>query len=96
MANRGTTPRPLTPLARWLNEKRVTAREIAKRVGKSYTTVSGIRQGTSPPSDAMKIAISLVTREIETELGVAIPIGVPVESWFPVESTRAGATKAAG
>lgn len=74
--------RPANPLATWLDLRRVTNAELAKRIDVSAETVSRIRRGVNRPDDDMKIKIAVATKAIETELGLAQPRGVFCSDWF--------------
>lgn len=72
----------VTPLAVWMREKRVSGAEFARRSGMNEQAVSRIRRGFNRPTDEQKLAVARTTLEIEIELKLAEPRGVPVLDWF--------------
>lgn len=87
---------PRGPLGLWMKAKRVTTKEMAAKARIHPGRVSQFRQGKSRPSDDDKIAIERATREIETELGVAIVRGVVVLDWFATPPYETASTRVAG
>lgn len=70
---------------------RVTNEELAERAGVSTVYISSLRRGKARPSDDLKVTLARVTREMEELRGLAPPYtGVPVEAWFPRDTTKGG------
>lgn len=75
---------PVSPLTAWMDAKRVTAAELARRLGVSRNAVHSWRQGIARPGDDMKVKIAEATLEIERELGITEHLsGVPITAWYP-------------
>jgi len=71
--------------------RRVTLDALAKRLDVSPGHLGDIRRGVRRPSDALKVKIQEVTRAIESEDGVADPVGVSVLDWFSALPSKDGA-----
>lgn len=72
----------VTPLWRWMREKRVTLGELATRVGVTPEYLSNVRRGVNRPSDELKWKLEDATKAIEVERGFANPTGVTCAAWF--------------
>lgn len=81
-----------TPLAIWMEAKRVTGGELARRMGVSRNAIFSWSSGARRPGDDMKQKLAEVTLEIERELGITEQLaGVPITAWYPPVSPAAKA-----
>jgi predicted transcriptional regulator len=76
-----TQAAPRTPLERWMEKFRVTQPELAERCGLSVYMVCRLSTGARQPKLTELLVIAKVTLEIETELDVKEPTGVPLVAW---------------
>lgn len=84
-----------TPLAIWMEAKRVTGGELARRMGVSRGAIFSWSSGARRPGDDMKLKLAEVTLEIERELGITDQLaGVPVAAWYPPIVAAPAAAKA--
>ena len=70
------------PLARWMTRFRVTNREFGARAKIAENYVGALRSGLAARVMGWKVAIQKATREMELDLGVTDPVGVPIAEWF--------------
>ena len=77
-----TPPEDAPEIWKWMLKYGVTLERLAPLVGVTRQHLSDVRRGAKRPSDGLKTSIATATADLERELGVSRPKGVPVVVWF--------------